>query len=64
VRLGVYDVLGKKLRALVDGKMGSGLHRAIWDGRDEGGREVSSGVYVVRLDVGGEVFAKKVVMVR
>jgi len=64
VRLGVYDVLGKKLRTLVDGKMGLGLHRVVWDGRDDGGREVSSGVYVVRLEVGGRVFARKVVMVR
>ena len=64
VRLGVYDVLGRKLRALVEGKMGSGLHRVVWDGRDEGGREVSSGVYVLRLEVGGKVFTRKVVMVR
>jgi len=64
VRLGVYDVLGRKVRTLVEGKIGSGLHRVVWDGRDDGGREVSSGVYVVRLDVGGKVFARKVVMVR
>ena len=64
VRLGVYDVLGRKVRTLVDGEMSSGSHRVVWDGEDDGGRGVSSGVYVVKLDLGGKVLTRKVVMVR
>ena len=57
--LDIYNLLGQRVRRL---EVSGG--KVLWDGRDDGGREVSSGVYVVRLEVGGKVFARKVVMVR
>jgi hypothetical protein len=47
--LGVYNLLGQKIRALIDGEITSGEHRVIWDGKDDLGRDVSSGAYFYRL---------------
>lgn len=54
VRLEIYDVLGQRVRLLVDAKsMSPGLHRLTWDGRNDGGRPLATGVYVSRLRVDG-----------
>ena len=49
VRLSVYDVLGRKVRTLVEGPMSPGHYTIPWDGRDDAGQPVASGWYVVRL---------------
>jgi hypothetical protein len=45
----VFDVLGKPVRTLVDEPRTAGLHTAMWDGRDDEGSSVASGMYFVRL---------------
>lgn len=50
VRLSVYDVAGRLVRRLVDGVQASGRHRIGWDGRDDAGRHVAPGVYVIHLE--------------
>lgn len=52
VRLEVYDVLGRRVRELAEGKQPAGWHSVVWDGRDEFGREVASGVYLCMLQAG------------
>ncbi len=52
VRLDVYDVAGRKVRTLADGRRDPGRFEAIWNGRDDDGRSVASGVYFVRLEAG------------
>src|SRR5690606_4911432 len=47
--LEVFDLLGRRVRVLVDGEQNAGSHTAAWDGRDAAGRAVASGVYLVRL---------------
>ena len=47
--LNVYDMNGRLVRNLVNGQLRSGEHRAVWDGRDDGGRRLASGVYLFRL---------------
>ncbi len=64
VELGVYDVLGRRVRVLVDERMEVGGHRVVWNGRDEGGRAVASGIYFYRLSAGEFVARAKVVLVR
>ena len=64
VRLAVYDISGSPVRLLVSGYGEPGLHRVTWDGRDEEGRPVASGIYIVRLEAGGQRIASKVTMVR
>ncbi|MBC7187981.1 MAG: T9SS type A sorting domain-containing protein [Calditrichaeota bacterium] len=49
VELGVFDLRGRLVRALVQGVARAGEHEARWDGRDEGGAEAPAGVYVCRL---------------
>ncbi len=65
VRLSVFDMQGRFVRSLVEGRRDAGTHRVLWDGRDVGGREVSSGVYYYRLRVDGQdVASRRMVMVK
>jgi len=50
VRLSIYDASGRLVRVVVDEKRTVGLHRIDWDGRNESGQMVSSGVYFSRLE--------------
>lgn len=50
VRLSIYNVLGQQVRTLVDEQMVAGHHEVTWNGRDDAGRAVSSGVYFYRLE--------------
>ncbi|RMF60150.1 MAG: T9SS C-terminal target domain-containing protein [Calditrichaeota bacterium] len=52
VRLTIYDLLGRVVRTLVAKKQAAGAHAAVWDGRDDSGKQLASGVYVYRLDAG------------
>jgi hypothetical protein len=49
VHLAVYDVLGRRLRTLVDEELGAGATEAAWDCRDQTGTAVRSGIYFARL---------------
>jgi hypothetical protein len=53
VSLRIYDVSGRLVRTLVDEPLPGGNHVADWDGRDERGARVSSGVYFYRLQAPG-----------
>ncbi len=64
VVLNVYNLLGKKIVTLENGFKRAGLHSIIWDGEDEAGRVVGSGVYVLRMQTGAFVCAKKLVLIR
>lgn len=50
VSLAVYDVRGRKVKALANGHLPAGRHSLIWKGTDDTGRRVSAGVYYVRLE--------------
>ncbi|RMF61845.1 MAG: T9SS C-terminal target domain-containing protein, partial [Calditrichaeota bacterium] len=52
VHLRIYDLLGRTVRTLVAQKQAAGAHSAVWDGRDDSGRQLASGVYVYRLEAG------------
>jgi len=49
VTLDVYNILGERVRTLVDADLSAGYHSVIWDGRDAGGEEVGSGVYFYHI---------------
>ncbi|MDM7915929.1 MAG: FlgD immunoglobulin-like domain containing protein [Candidatus Eisenbacteria bacterium] len=52
-KLDVFDVQGRRVRTLLDGPMPRGVHSLPWDGRDDGGRQMASGVYLIRLQHDG-----------
>ena len=64
VELSVYDALGRRVRALVREPMPAGHHARQWDGRDDLGRAVASGVYLVRLSAGNQVQTAKAALLR
>jgi len=64
VRVEVYDLLGRRVRVLADGRREAGLHRARWNGRGGGGSPAASGVYIVRVKAGGTTQSQKMTLVR
>ena len=59
VSLTVHDVLGRRVRQVWDGPLGAESHRFTWDGRDEAGKAVAAGVYIYRVEIEGQIEAKK-----
>ena len=64
VNLAVYDAAGRKVRVLADRRFDAGEGRVVWDGRDDGGKPLSSGIYFVRMVSSGETDARKVVLLK
>jgi hypothetical protein len=64
VRITVYSVDGRRLRTLVDGRHDAGVERILWDGRDDTGRRVAPGMYVVRFALGERELTQKLVLTR
>jgi len=64
VKLEVYNLLGRKVRVLVEGRLKPGCYLSTWDGKDDRGRELCSGVYLLVLDAGGVRDVRKVLMVK
>lgn len=68
VELSVYDARGRLVRTLVNGELREGSytgnHAVIWNGTNDAGKAVSSGVYFYRLRADAEILTRKMVLVR
>jgi hypothetical protein len=65
VTLKIYNLLGEEVVTLVDDEpKAAGYHAAIWDGRNQNGRHVASGIYLYRLHAGSVVMIKKMALVQ
>jgi len=64
VELSIYDVMGHRVARLVHENRPAGQHEELWTGRDEGGRSVSSGVYIYRLEAGEYFETKRMTLVK
>jgi hypothetical protein len=64
VKLEVYNLLGQKVVTLIDKEMAAGSNTVVWDGKNETGENVSSGIYFYRLESGDLKETKKMVIVR
>ncbi len=64
VRLAIYDVLGREIKVLEEGRKLAGFYSVEWDGRDKSGHEVPSGVYFYRLQTNNLELARKLMIVR
>jgi len=62
--LQVFDVAGRLVRTLVQGSLPRGQHQATWDGRDDRGFSAPTGIYVYRLDTGGETLSRRMVLLQ
>ncbi len=60
----VYNLAGQKAAALVQGMREAGSYTIRWDGRDDGGRSMASGVYFYRLRSGEKVETRKILLLR
>ncbi len=64
VVLAIYDVRGALVRVLIDEPRAAGGQRAVWDGKDDSGSDVSSGVYFYRLTAGRFQSTRKMVLLK
>lgn len=64
-RLTLHDLAGRRVRTLVAGDWPAGEHQVVWDGTDDGGAALPSGVYLARLvGAGGAVVSRKLTLLR
>jgi len=64
VQLSIYDLRGNDIRTLVSGVMPFGAHTVIWNGTDNRGRSVPSGVYFYRIQAEGFSATRKMMLVK
>lgn len=64
VRLRIHDPAGRVVRTLVASRQAAGAHHARWDGRDDAGRAVASGVYLAHLATSSLSGSRRVTLVR
>jgi hypothetical protein len=64
LRLVIYDLTGQVVRRLADGLQPAGRHRVIWNGQNDAGAPVASGVYFYQLEIGAQKLTRKMVLQR
>ncbi|MBW6513477.1 MAG: T9SS type A sorting domain-containing protein [Candidatus Syntrophosphaera sp.] len=62
--LSIYNVKGQLVKTLVDGDLGFGRHSYLWNGTDNGGNSVSSGLYFYRLSSGGHTESRRMMLLK
>jgi hypothetical protein len=64
VKLEIFDVNGRRVAMLLDGNMDAGEHHVVWDGRDNAGKVLPSGLYFYKLNTGTEQRTSKMLMLK
>jgi hypothetical protein len=64
VRVGVFDLAGRRVRSLLDARSPDRALSLTWDGRDDHGARLAPKVYVIRLEFAGRVAARRVVLLK
>jgi hypothetical protein len=64
VSINVYNILGQKVKTLVNEYQNAGYKSIIWDGRNDNGKTVSSGIYIYKIIAGDFVDKKKMVIIK
>ncbi len=60
----IFNMAGQKVRDIISAELSAGTHHAVWDGCDDSGNTVSSGIYFARLKAGNFVTAKQMMMMK
>ncbi len=64
VRLEIFNTNGQLIRTLMDGEVGAGFHTIVWDGRNENGLPVVSGIYYYRMISDGFAMTRKMALLK
>jgi hypothetical protein len=64
VNIEVFDILGKKIKTLVNDEFSAGSYTVDWDGRSENGFQLSSGVYVYKMNAGDFTQIRRMVFMK
>lgn len=63
--ISIYNVLGQKIRTLVDEKkQNAGTHTVQWNGRDDAGTQVTSGIYIYQIQAADFTLSRKLILLR
>lgn len=64
IRLDLYNLLGRRVRTLADGVLEAGYHTLTWDGTDQNGRQVASGIYFYRITTANFTQSRKMLLLK
>ncbi len=64
VSLKVYDLTGREVKTLVDGRMAAAYHEVVWDGKNESGDRIASGVYFAKISAGDYHATEKMLLLK
>ncbi len=64
VEISIYNMLGQKVRTLVNSPLGAGYHTAYWNGMSNTGESLPSGAYLIRMQAGTHSFVQQVMMLK
>jgi flagellar hook assembly protein FlgD len=60
----VYDILGREVRTLMNSDLNAGYHQIVWNGRNNSGSQVASGMYLYRIEAGSFISVKKMMLLK
>ena len=64
VEITVYNSKGQKVKTLVNGNSKAGVHKAVWNGCDQNGKSLSSGIYFYKVTTSGKTITRKMVLMK
>jgi hypothetical protein len=64
VHVAIYNILGQKIATISDGYAEAGMHTYVWNGQDQAGKSVATGVYFVRMSAGTFTATKKMLLMK
>ena len=64
VVIDIYDILGRKVRQLVNETRSAGVYKVTWDGTDQNGNPVSTGIYLYRIQAGDFMESRKMLLIK
>ena len=64
VEIIIYNIKGQKIKTLINDKMDAGFHKVIWDGKDNNGKRVGSGIYFYKLKTASKELTRKMLLLK
>lgn len=64
VKIDIFNIKGQKVKTLINNSMDKGRHELVWDGNDKNNKQVSSGVYLYRLETDAKEFNSKMILMK